>query len=60
MPDGPDLLHPGKRPHTLCLDTFPTGSSHHAMENPVDRTIRLMAVAAGVVGLLVIVAFQFI
>jgi hypothetical protein len=30
------------------------------MENPVDRTIRLMSLAAGIVGLLVIVAFQFI
>jgi hypothetical protein len=30
------------------------------MENPVDRTIRLMALAAGVVCLLVIVVFQFI
>ena len=31
-----------------------------AMENPVDRTIRLMALAAGLVGLLVIVVFQFL
>jgi hypothetical protein len=30
------------------------------MENPVDRTIRLMALAAGVVCVLVIVVFQFI
>jgi hypothetical protein len=30
------------------------------MENPVDRTIRLMALAAGLVGLLVIVVFQFL
>jgi hypothetical protein len=30
------------------------------MENPVDRTIRLMAFAAGLVGLLVIVVFQFL
>ncbi len=31
-----------------------------AMENPIDRTIRLMALAAGFVGLLVIVVFQFL
>jgi hypothetical protein len=30
------------------------------MENPVDRIIRLMALAAGVVGLLVLVVFQFL
>jgi len=30
------------------------------MENPVDRTIRLMALGAGVVCLLVIVVFQFV
>jgi hypothetical protein len=30
------------------------------MENPVDRTIRLMALAAGAVGFLVLVVFQFI
>ena len=34
---------------------FPT-----TMENPIDRTIRLMAFAAGVVGFLVIVVLQFI
>lgn len=28
------------------------------MENPIDRTIRLMAVAAGLVSLLVYVIFQ--
>jgi len=30
------------------------------MENPVDRTIRLMAVAAGFVSLLVLVVFHFL
>lgn len=35
--------------------TLPT-----AMENPVDRTIRLMALAAGVVSLLVFVVFHFV
>jgi len=30
------------------------------MENPVDRMIRLMAVAAGVVSLLVYVVFHFV
>ena len=31
-----------------------------AMENPVDRTIRLMALAAGVVSLLVLAVFHFL
>jgi hypothetical protein len=30
------------------------------MENPIDRTIRLMAIAAGLVSLLVYVVFQFV
>jgi hypothetical protein len=30
------------------------------MENPVDRTIRLMAVVAGIVSILVYVVFQFV
>jgi len=30
------------------------------MENPVDRTIRQMALAAGVIGVLVIVVLQFL
>ena len=30
------------------------------MENPIDRTIRLMAIAAGVASLLVYVVFQFV
>jgi len=30
------------------------------MENPVDRTIRLLAVAAGIVSLLVYVVFHFV
>ncbi len=30
------------------------------MENSVDRTIRLMTIAAGIVGLLVYVIFQFV
>jgi hypothetical protein len=30
------------------------------MENPVDRMIRLMAIAAGVVSLLVYVVFHFV
>jgi len=35
-------------------------SATAAMENSVDRTIRLMALAAGVVCVLVLVVFQFI
>jgi hypothetical protein len=31
-----------------------------AMENPIDRTIRLMALAAGVVSLLVFAVFHFL
>jgi len=30
------------------------------MENPIDRTIRRMTLAAGVVGMLVIVVLQFL
>jgi len=37
-----------------CFSLFPT------MENPVDRTIRLMAVATGAVSLLVYVVFHLV
>ena len=30
------------------------------MENPIDRTIRLMTIAAGLVSLLVYIIFQFV
>ncbi len=46
----PDLDYP-----TLSIGLIPT-----AMTNPVDRTIRLMALAAGVVSLLVFVVIHFI
>jgi hypothetical protein len=36
------------------------GPSTPTMENPIDRTIRLMAIAAGVVSLLVYAVFQFV
>jgi len=39
----------------LLIHWLPT-----AMENQIDRTIRLMAFAAGLVGILVIVVFQFL
>lgn len=47
-------------PHALGLEPPPHRLFQHAMENPVDRTIRLMSLAAGIISLLVIVAFQFI
>jgi hypothetical protein len=37
-----------------------SGPSTPTMENPIDRTIRLMAIAAGVVNLLVYAVFQFV
>jgi hypothetical protein len=36
------------------------GPSTPTMENPIDRTIRLMAIAAGVVSLLVYAVFQLV
>jgi hypothetical protein len=51
---------PRGAPTLSALSPPPHRLFQHAMENPVDRTIRLMSLAAGIVGLLVIVAFQFI
>ena len=42
----------------MYLSTF--GPPSPTMENPVDRTIRLMAVVAGIVSILVYVVFQFV
>jgi hypothetical protein len=44
----------------LDYPTLSIGLISTAMTNPVDRTIRLMALAAGVVSLLVFVVIHFI
>jgi hypothetical protein len=59
-PAAPEVRIPKRRPHALELEPPLHRLFQRAMENPVDRTIRLMSLAAGIVGLLVIVAFQFI
>lgn len=46
--------------NTFVLDfILPPGDSP-TMENPIDRTIRLMALAAGLVSLAVFFVFQFV
>jgi hypothetical protein len=45
---------------TIVFFFTTSGPSTPTMENPIDRTIRLMAIAAGVVSLLVYAVFQFV
>ena len=46
--------------HARKFSTVDFRFLHSPMENPIDRTIRLMAIAAGVASLFVYVVFQFV
>jgi len=56
VPENSPRKNDAPAPVSFSPPAFPTD----AMENPVDRTIRRMALAAGVIGLLVIVVLQYL